>query len=75
MDYVSRGWAEQQAGNEREALLHYYQALQIDKYNGVAFFAAGTLLGKTEEGISCVKAAVLLFQAQGNQLGYDTATT
>ena len=74
MEYVRRGWAEQQSGNKQQALLSYYQALQLDQYNGTAFLAAGTLLGNTEEGITCIKAAALLFQVQGNQVGYDAAT-
>lgn len=75
MEYVRLDWDEQQAGNERQALLYYYEALKFDRYNGAAFLATGLLLGNTEEGISCMIAAALLFQAQGNQEGYNLATT
>jgi hypothetical protein len=73
MRYVQQGWAAQKSGNERQALLYYYRAVKIDKTNGVAFLAAGNLLGETEEGVTCVKAAVNLFRAQGNQEGFDLA--
>jgi hypothetical protein len=74
MEYVRLGWDEQQAGNKRQALLYYYEALKLDKYNGAAFLAAGTLLGNTEEGITCMKAAAAIFEAQGNREGLDLAT-
>jgi hypothetical protein len=73
MRYVRLGMSAQRRGNERQALVYYYQAVQIDKTNAVAFLAAGNLLGETEDGIICVKAAVALFQVQGNQEGYDLA--
>lgn len=73
MRYVQQGWAAQKSGNERQALLYYYRAVKIDRTNGVAFLAAGNLLGETEEGVTCVKAAANLFRAQGNQEGFDLA--
>jgi hypothetical protein len=74
MEYVQKGLAAQQeAGNEMEAMQYYYEALKIDITNPVAFLAAGNLLGNTEEGISCVKAAALLFQAEENRAGYELA--
>jgi tetratricopeptide (TPR) repeat protein len=74
MQYVRLGLASQKRGNERQALIHYYSALKLDQTNAVAFMAAGNLLGETEEGITCMKAAVILFQRQGNQEGYELAT-
>jgi hypothetical protein len=74
MEYVKKGLAvQQEAGNEMEAMLYYYEALKIDVTNPAAFMAAGNLLGNTEEGIQCVKAAALLFQAEENQAGYELA--
>jgi tetratricopeptide (TPR) repeat protein len=73
MRYVRLGVSAQRKGNERQALAYYYQAVQIDPTNAVAFLAAGNLLGETEDGVMCVKAAVALFQVQGNQEGYDLA--
>ena len=73
MRYVRLGMTAQKRGDERQALVYYYQAVQIDKTNAVAFLAAGNLLGETEDGIICIKAAVALFQVQGNQQGYDLA--
>jgi hypothetical protein len=73
MRYVQLGWAAQKRGQQRQALLYYYQAVKLDQTNAVAFLAAGNLLGETEEGITCVKAAVALFRSQGNREGYDIA--
>ena len=73
MRYVRLGMTAQKRGDERQALVYYYQAVKIDKTNAVAFLAAGNLLGETEDGIICIKAAVALFQVQGNQQGYDLA--
>jgi hypothetical protein len=74
MAYVRQGLAAQRAGNDRQALEYYYVAVKIDRTNAVAFMAAGNLLGDTDEGISCMKAAALLFQRQENQEGYEMAT-
>jgi tetratricopeptide (TPR) repeat protein len=73
MRYVQLGWAAQKRGQQRQALLYYYQAVKLDQTNAVAFLAAGNLLGETEEGITCVKAAVALFRSQGNREGYEIA--
>jgi cytochrome c-type biogenesis protein CcmH/NrfG len=73
MRYVQLGWAAQKRGNERQALIYYHKAVKLDQTNAVAFLAAGNLLGETEEGVTCIKAAVVLFQAQGNQEGYNIA--
>jgi tetratricopeptide (TPR) repeat protein len=73
MKYVQQGWAAQKRGNQRQALIYYHQAVKLDQTNAVAFLAAGNLLGETEEGVTCVRAAVVLFQAQGNQEGYRIA--
>jgi tetratricopeptide (TPR) repeat protein len=73
MRYVQLGWAAQKRGQQRQALIYYYQAVKLDQTNAVAFLAAGNLLGETEEGITCVKAAVTLFRSQGNREGYDIA--
>ena len=75
MRYVQRGLAAQKQGDERQALLFYYEALKLDRTNAVAFMAAGNLLGDTEEGITCMRAAALLFQQQQNQEGYEMATS
>jgi tetratricopeptide (TPR) repeat protein len=75
MRYVRRGLAAQKQGDERQALLFYYEALKLDRTNAVAFMAAGNLLGDTEEGITCMKAAALLFQQQQNREGYEMATS
>ncbi|AFY91779.1 tetratricopeptide repeat protein [Chamaesiphon minutus] len=74
MAYVRQGLAAQRAGNDRLALEYYYRAVKLDRTNAVAFMAAGNLLGDTDEGISCMKAAALLFQRQENQEGYEMAT-
>lgn len=75
MRYVRRGLTAQKQGDERQALLFYYEALKLDRTNAVAFMAAGNLLGDTEEGITCMRAAALLFQQQQNQEGYEMATS
>jgi cytochrome c-type biogenesis protein CcmH/NrfG len=75
MEYFQLGWDAQTAGDNEVALRYYYRAIQLDETNAVAFLATGTLLGETDDGIICVKAAALLFHAQGNQEGYDLATT
>jgi tetratricopeptide (TPR) repeat protein len=75
MKYVEMGMAAQKEGDEKQALEYYYQAVKIDQTNAVAFLLAGNLLGDTEDGIACVKAAGVLFQAQENQEGYELAMT
>jgi hypothetical protein len=75
MAYVRQGLAAQKDGNNRLALDYYYRAVKLDRTNAVAFMAAGNLLGDTDEGISCMKAAALLFQRQENQEGYEMATS
>jgi hypothetical protein len=75
MAYVRQGLAAQKTGNDRLALEYYYLAVKLDRTNAVAFMAAGNLLGDTDEGISCMKAAALLFQRQENQQGYELATS
>jgi hypothetical protein len=74
MEYVKKGLlVQQEAGKEQEAMLYYYEAVKIDTTNPMAFMAAGNLLGDTDEGITCVKAAALLFQAEENEEGYQLA--
>jgi tetratricopeptide (TPR) repeat protein len=75
MKYVEMGMAAQKEGDEKQALEYYYQAVKIDQTNAVAFLLAGNLLGDTEDGIACVKAAGVLFQVQENQEGYELAMT
>jgi lipopolysaccharide biosynthesis regulator YciM len=71
--YVKLGWDAQQEGDKDQALLYYYKAVQSDKTNAYAFMAAGNLLGHTEDGHTCMKAAVALFRVQGNKEGYTAA--
>jgi tetratricopeptide (TPR) repeat protein len=73
MKYVDLGIAAQKRGQDRQALLYYHQALKIDETNAYAFMGAATLLGATEEGIACMKAAATLFQEQDNQEGFEVA--
>jgi hypothetical protein len=75
MRYVQMGWAAQKRGQDRDALMLYYKAVKLDKTNAYAFMAAGNLLGDREEGVTCMKAAVKLFRSQGNQEGYNIATS
>jgi Cohesin loading factor len=73
MQYVRQGLSSQKRGDEKQALLYYYKALKLDKTNAVAFMAAGNLLGESEEGIACMRAAATLFRQQENREGYDLA--
>jgi hypothetical protein len=74
MEYVQKGLAvQQETGDEMEAMQYYYEALKIDITNPAAFMAAGNLLGNTEAGINCVKAAALLFDAEEDREGYELA--
>ncbi len=75
MRYVKLGWEAQQEGEKDQALLYYYKAVKADKTNAYAFMAAGNLIGDTEDGITCMKAAVALFRAQGNQEGYNASVS
>ncbi len=75
MRYVQQGWMQQKRGNNRQALFNYYQAAKLDRTNAYAFLAAGNLLGETKEGVTCMRAAVTLFQNQGNQEGYNLAVS
>jgi tetratricopeptide (TPR) repeat protein len=70
MEYVKSGYEAQQAGNEELAIANYYTALKIDPTNGYAFLLVGGMLGNTEEGNDCVKAAIELFRAEGDRDGY-----
>jgi hypothetical protein len=74
MQYVKLGWDAQQEGDKDQAILYYYEAVKADKTNPYAFMAAGNLIGHTEDGHTCMRAAALLFRAQGNQEGYAAAT-
>lgn len=74
MRYVKLGWEAQKEGEKDQALLYYYKAVKADQNNAYAFMAAGNLIGDTEDGITCMKAAVALFRAQGNQEGYNAST-
>jgi tetratricopeptide (TPR) repeat protein len=74
MRYVGLGWAAQKRGEDSEALIYYRQAIELDETNAVAFMALGTLLdkfGKTEEAITSVKVALILFATQDNKEGQD----
>lgn len=73
MAYVEKGLAAEEAGDETQAILYYYEAVKIDITNGFAFMAAGNLLGNIDDGKICVKAAALLFQAEQNEVGYKLA--
>jgi hypothetical protein len=73
MRFVKLGWEAQQEGEKDQALLYYYKAVKTDQTNAYAFMAAGNLIGDTEDGITCMKAAVALFRAQGNQEGYKAS--
>ena len=75
MGYVKMGMDAQKQGDPTQALEYYYQAVKTDKTNAVAFLLAGNLLGETDDGIACIKAAMLLFQVQENQEGYELAVT
>jgi tetratricopeptide (TPR) repeat protein len=75
MGYVKMGLDAQKQGEPDRALEYYYQAVKTDETNAFAFLLAGNLLGKTDDGIACIKAAMVLFQAQNNQEGYELAVT
>jgi tetratricopeptide (TPR) repeat protein len=75
MSYVKMGLAAEKQGDAAQALEYYYQAVKTDNTNAIAFLLAGNLLGETEDGIACIKAAGVLFQAQENQEGYELAMT
>jgi tetratricopeptide (TPR) repeat protein len=70
MEYVKSGYEAQQTGNEELAIANYYTALKIDPTNGYAFLLVGGMLGNTEEGNECVRAAIMLFRAEGDRDGY-----
>ena len=75
MGYVKMGMDAEKQGDSAQALEYYYQAVTADNTNATAFLLAGNLLGETEDGIACIKAAGVLFQAQENQEGYELAMT
>ena len=74
MASVKSGYEAQTEGNEELALAHYYTAMKIDPTNGYAFLLAGRLLGATEAGIDCLKAAAQLFTEQNDPEGYELAS-
>jgi hypothetical protein len=74
MAYVKSGYEAQDAGNEELALANYYTAMKVDPTNGYAFLLAGRMLGNTEAGIDCLKAAAQLFVEQNDRPGYELAS-
>lgn len=73
MRYVERGLAAHKDGDKETALAYYQKALELDQYNPAAYMGAAMAIGHSEDGISCMKAAAALFQAQNNQEGYNLA--
>jgi Tfp pilus assembly protein PilF len=73
MEYVKLGWAAQKKGQDRQALVYYDKAIKLDDTNAYAFMASATLFGNTPDGITCMKAALYLFQQQENREGYNIA--
>jgi Tfp pilus assembly protein PilF len=73
MEYVQMGWAAQKKGQNEQALVYYDKALKLEETNAYAFMAVATLLGGTEDGIICMKAALALFEQQENQQGVEIA--
>ena len=74
MEYVQLGWAAQKKGQNEQALAYYEKALKLEETNAYAFMAVATLIGGTEDGITCMKAALVLFEQQENQEGVEIAT-
>jgi hypothetical protein len=74
MEYVKRGWDAQKKGDKDTALRFYLKAVQTDKTNAYAFMAGASVIGYTEDGITCMKAAAKLFRDQGNEEGVKVAT-
>ncbi len=73
MEYVKIGWAAQKKGQDRQALIYYDRAIKLDENNPYAFMASATLFGNTPDGVTCMKAALYLFQQQNDREGYDIA--
>lgn len=73
MEYLKVGYKAQEEGNEELALANYYTALKVDHSNGYGYLLIGQMLGNTEDGINCVKAAIELFKAEGDRDGYQLA--
>jgi tetratricopeptide (TPR) repeat protein len=74
MKYVQLGWAAQKKGQKEQALIYYDKALKLEETNAYAFMAVATLFGGTSDGITCMKAALVLFEQQENQEGVQIAT-
>ncbi len=75
MEYVQLGWAAQKKGQKEQALVYYDKALKLEETNAYAFMAVATLLGGTKDGITCMKAALVLFEQQENKEGVEIAAT
>jgi hypothetical protein len=74
MELLKSGYEFEKAENEELALVSYYTAMKVDPTNGYSYLMAGRMLGNTETGIDCLKAAIELFKAQHNLDGYQLAT-
>jgi tetratricopeptide (TPR) repeat protein len=74
MKYVQLGWAAQKKGEKEQALVYYDKALKLEETNAYAFMAVATLLGGTKDGITCMKAALVLFERQENTEGVEIAS-
>ena len=73
MEYVQLGNQSFKSGEREQAIIYYYQAAKIDQTNGYAFMGAALVAGGTKDGISCMKAAAMLFRIQKNVEAYDLA--
>ena len=73
MEYVKLGWAAQKKGQDRQAIIYYDRAIKLDETNPYAFMASATLFGNTPDGVTCMKAALYLFQQQNDREGYNIA--
>jgi tetratricopeptide (TPR) repeat protein len=73
LHYVELGWNAHQKGDRETALAYYQKALEIYDENAYAFAAVAILIGHSEQGNTCMRAAAELFERQGDREGYDGA--
>jgi hypothetical protein len=74
MEYVQAGFKAYEAGDKEKAIFYYYEAVKIDQTNGYAFMGAAMVAGGTNDGITCMKTAAVLFKIQHNEKAYEAAT-
>jgi hypothetical protein len=67
MEYLRRGLVARKAQENSQALEYFAASAKADPQNAFAYMALATTLGHSQQGLSYMKTAMLLFDRQGNK--------